>query len=312
MVGGALAGLVAIASAVSAHDLERSEVTLSFRADGAFVLEVANDPNWLLLRLESFAGGQVPAGTTPEARDRRLGELGAVFIDRLVLFVDGREIRPDAVEYVAPAPQRPEETYPPRGIFRLRGRMPADARTLRWLYGLVVDPYQITVRRANGIATAEWIEGSNWSGVIELGGQFRRTTAFDNIREYFGGGFAQILPNGLEHLLFVLGLFLLSIELRPIAMQLVAFSAGSLLTLALGTAGVLSAPADAIESLIAVSIVYVAVENMMTSVVKPWRLALVFAFGCVHGVKLAAAGSDRKSTRLNSSHNRESRMPSSA
>ena len=127
--------------------------------------------------------------------------------------------------------------------------------------------------------------------MIELGGQFRRTRAFDGIRERFGSGFAQILPNGVEHLLFVLGLFLLSIELGPIAMQLVAFSAGGLLTLALVAAGLVSSPASGIELPIAVSIVYVALENLMTSRVRPWRLALVFAFGCVHGLKFAAAWS---------------------
>ena len=45
---------------VQAHDLERTRVTLSFEDDGSFVLDIANDPAWLLLRLESFAGGQYP------------------------------------------------------------------------------------------------------------------------------------------------------------------------------------------------------------------------------------------------------------
>jgi hypothetical protein len=231
---------------------------------------------------------------TPEARDRRLRDLGAVFVDRVVLFVDGREIRPDTAEYIAPPPQKPEDTYPPRAQFRLRGRMPADATTLRWLYGLVIDPYQISVRRADGISTAEWIEGSNWSGVINLGGPFRRTTTLGGIRSSFGRGFTQILPRGGDHLLFVLGLFLLSIELRPIAIQLAAFSAGCLLTLALGAAGVVSAPPQAIASLIALSIAYVAIENLMTSAVTLWRLALVFAFGLVHGLKFAAAWSGQE------------------
>ena len=49
-----------------AHEAERTRVTLTLAPDGQFVLDVANDPNWLLLRLETFAGGNVPA--EPHAR----------------------------------------------------------------------------------------------------------------------------------------------------------------------------------------------------------------------------------------------------
>src|SRR4029453_16727072 len=100
--------------------------------------------NWLLLRLESFAGGRVAAGLTPAMRDARLRELGAVFVDRVVLFVDGPEIRPSSAEYEPPRPQQSSDALPPLASFRLRGHMPAQARTLRWLYGLVIDPYPLT------------------------------------------------------------------------------------------------------------------------------------------------------------------------
>jgi len=173
-----------IAATVAAHDLERTEVTLSFAPTGEFVLDISNHPDWLLLRLESFAGGQVPAGITPAARDARLRELGAVFIDRVVLFVDGHEIRPASAEYDVS-----------RAAFRLRGRMPEGARTLRWLYGAVIDPYRLTIRRADGRSTIESIEGSNWSGTIDLSDQFRRAS--------------QLGPT-----LMVVGVFLLSVVWR--------------------------------------------------------------------------------------------------
>lgn len=288
IVCGAVALLAAASWAVSAHELERTEITLSFNRDGAFVLEIANDPNWLLLRLESFAGGQVPAGMTPEARDRRLAELSAVFIDRVVLFVDGREIRPQAADYVAPRPQTPDDPYPPQGLFRLRGRMPADAKTLRWLYGLVIDPYQLTIRWADGASSGEWIDGSNWSGVINLAGQFRQTTRLDTVREYVRLGFRDVLPQGVDQLLFVLGLFLLTIDVRTIAVQLLTLWLGSSLGLVLATYGILSPSLSAIEPLIAIAIAYVAIENLITSALKPWRLVLVFLFGMIFGAKSAA------------------------
>jgi hypothetical protein len=151
-------------SLASAHDLERTRVALTFSPDGAFVLDVANDPDWLTLRIERFAPAD-PAGPV-------LQNLGPVFIDRVVLWVDGREIRPTSVEYIAPPPALPGD-LPNLGIYRMRGRMPIDARTLRWYYGLVIDPYPMTVRRADGRIVVEEIAGDAWSGTIDLSGQFR-------------------------------------------------------------------------------------------------------------------------------------------
>src|SRR3954471_7666241 len=111
--------IVTAAAPAHAHDLERTQVSITFARDGSFVADVLNDPSWLKLRLESIPGD---------------------FADRVVFWVDGREIRPEAVEFI----QGPLATY------RMRGHLPMDARTLRWFYGLVIDPYPLTVRRADG------------------------------------------------------------------------------------------------------------------------------------------------------------------
>ena len=128
-----------------AHDPERTEVILTFARDGSFVLDVSNDPNWLRQRMEPFHGD---------------------FIDRVVLWVDGREVRPSSVNYVAP---RSAESL---ATFRLTGRVSADARTLRWYYGLVVDPYPLTIRRADGRTMTETVLGDAWSRPIDLSGEF--------------------------------------------------------------------------------------------------------------------------------------------
>jgi hypothetical protein len=145
------AAVLALAAPVRAHDLERTQVLLAFARDGSFVLDVANDPAWLKLRLESFPGS---------------------FADRVVLWVDGHEIRPTSVEYLPPAAT---DAAAPLGRHRLRGRFPADAHTLRWYYGLVIDPYPLTVRRADGRVLVEEISGDAWSRTIDVSGQFQRT-----------------------------------------------------------------------------------------------------------------------------------------
>jgi hypothetical protein len=147
-------GVVLCEALVWAHDFEGTQVTLSFAADGAFVLDVANDAAWLQHRLIPFGGGG-----DPERVALRLSS----FADRVVLFVDGREIRPASVEYIA---------GDPIGIYRMRGRMPLDAQSLRWYYGLPMDPYPLTVRRADGRIIVEEIAGDAWSRPIDLSGQF--------------------------------------------------------------------------------------------------------------------------------------------
>ena len=324
-----LAALVLARTPLSAHDLERTIVTLSFGRDGSFVLNVANDPNWLLLRLEPFAGGSVPAGMTPERRDARLAQLGSVLADRLVLYVDGREIRAGSVEYLPPGSgvrdqgpgtrnqgsgisgpgirnmgpwtvdhepgtttdqrPRPRDQSDPSAlaVFRLRGRMPAGAHTLRWFYGIVIDPYPLTIREAGGTSTTEWINGAVWSGVIDLSRQYPRPTRWDIARQYLALGYTHILPKGVDHILFVLGIFLLSPRIRLMLTQVTAFTIAHSITLGLTMYGIVSLSPKIVEPLIALSIAYVAIENLATTRVTPWRLALVFSFGLLHGMGFA-------------------------
>ena len=50
--------------------------------------------------------------------------------------------------------------------------MPMNAQTLRWYYGLVIDPYPLTIRRADGRLIVEEVQGDAWSRTIDLSGQF--------------------------------------------------------------------------------------------------------------------------------------------
>jgi hypothetical protein len=109
---------------------------------------------------------------------------------------------------------------------------------------------------------------------------------------YVGLGFVHIIPKGLDHILFVLGLVLLNRRLRPVLLQVTAFTVAHSITLALTLYGAIAASPDWVEPLIALSIVYVAVENLFTSSLKPWRVALVFGFGLLHGLGFAGVLQD--------------------
>ena len=279
-----MAALVWLLSATgAAHEAERTRVTLALQANGQFVLTVENDPTWLLLRLETFAGGSVPPNLSPDDRDARLAQLTEVFADRIVLFVDAHEVRATTVAYHPPPPE-PENAL---ATYRLTGVMPRDATRLRWLYGLVADPYPLEIRQPDGSSTIEWIHGTNWSGVIDLSKSFTRPTRFEVARQYLWLGYTHILPKGLDHILFVIGIFLLSPRWKTLLLQVTAFTVAHSITLALSIYGIVSLPSRIVEPMIALSIVYVAVENLFTRELKPWRVALVFTFGLLHGLGFA-------------------------
>ena len=172
-------------------------------------------------------------------------------------------------------------------MFRLSGTMPRDATRLRWLYGLVGDRYPLEIRQPDGSSAIEWIEGTNWSDVIDLSRSFTRPTRTEIVRQYLWLGFTHILPRGLDHILFVIGLFLLSPRLKTLLLQVTAFTIAHSITLGLSMYGIVSLPPRVVEPLIALSIAYVAIENLLTRELKPWRIALVFMFGLLHGLGFA-------------------------
>ncbi|MEW6322701.1 MAG: HupE/UreJ family protein [Acidobacteriota bacterium] len=284
----------ATATRLAGHELERTRVALTFAANGAFTLEIANDPAWLLLRLEPFLEDypDIPPRSPDDAlagpsRDARLAALAPVMRDRIVLFVDGREVRPDDVRYVPPVEPVTADGTPAPGRYVMRGRLAPDARQLRWFYGIVADPYPLIVARADGRHVTEWVGGTVWSGAIDLTGQFVAPTRWAVLARYVGLGVTHILPKGLDHILFVLGLFLLSTRVRTVLLQVTAFTVAHSITLALSVYGVVALPAGVVEPLIALSIAYVAVENLVTRELKVWRLGLVFLFGLLHGLGFA-------------------------
>jgi hypothetical protein len=98
-----------------------------------------------------------------------------------------------------------------------------------------------------------------------------------------------LIPDGVDHILFVLGLFFLSPRLRPLLIQITTFTLAHSVTLALSARGVVKMPSSIVEPLIAASICFVAVENLCTQKVHAWRPVIVFGFGLIHGLGFATA-----------------------
>ena len=112
------------------------------------------------------------------------------------------------------------------------------------------------------------------------------------LTSYVGVGFDHIVPKGLDHILFVLGLFFLAYKIGPLLWQITAFTLAHTVTLALGAMEIITIPADIVEPIIAASIVYVGIENVFARRLVPWRPFVVFCFGLLHGLGFASVLQD--------------------
>jgi uncharacterized membrane protein len=111
----------------------------------------------------------------------------------------------------------------------------------------------------------------------------------DVIWFYLKLGFAHIVPAGADHILFVVGLCLLSTKLKTILWQATAFTIAHSITLALSMKNIIMAPAAIVEPIIALSILFVALENIVMQKLRAGRIAVVFLFGLIHGMGFASS-----------------------
>ena len=106
---------------------------------------------------------------------------------------------------------------------------------------------------------------------------------------YLEIGFSHIIPKGLDHIIFVLGIFLLSTNWKIMLIQVTCFTIAHTITLALSIFEIFILPGRIVEPLIALSIVYIGIENIFTERLRMWRPILVFLFGLLHGLGFARA-----------------------
>lgn len=106
--------------------------------------------------------------------------------------------------------------------------------------------------------------------------------------QWIKAGFTHILPKGLDHICFILGLFFLQPKLKPLLWQTSAFTLAHSITLAMVVLGVFTLPSKVVEPMIALSIAYVGIENLWVKELKPWRVGLVFGLGLLHGMGFAS------------------------
>ncbi len=311
LLGSILAVMLGALSSALAHPGVLGMGTLSLEQDGRYALELKFDVLSLALDVppDGYYDEEMNALLDgPQATlAARLADGKARFLAKFAVLADGQPCPPGSLVFPGMADvQRHLDASP---VFRLpvllpltlTGQLPPATRSLavrtpekfevislsivqpdQRIYSLLAAPGEPTDPVAVGVIPA---------GAPPAAGQAAPAPVVANRWDwgwhFLHLGFIHILPRGADHILFVLGLFLLGSRLRPLLAQVTAFTLAHSLTLALAMYGVIRLSPQIVEPLIALSIACVALENIFTAKLHRWRLAVVFGFGLIHGLGFA-------------------------
>jgi hydrogenase/urease accessory protein HupE len=174
-----------------------------------------------------------------------------------------------------------------KSILILEVKAPSNAMSIEWSWDESFGNNVIRTMDIDGKAfRSVWFRKSPSSPPLNLAGMPGKNFA-SRFLAYLEIGFSHIITKGFDHIIFVLGIFLLSTNWKIMLAQVTCFTIAHTITLVLSIFGLLALPDRVIEPLIALSIVYVGIENIVTEELKKWRPILVFLFGLLHGLGFA-------------------------
>ncbi len=289
--------LYLVSSFAVAHEMRPAIVDVEVAGDGRFTLKIETN---IEARLAGIAPLHEDTENAPQAeqydRYRALSprQLEQAFIDFEPRFREGLQLRLDAraasLELASlEIPDISDQRLARNSRLIYTGNLPASAAEVRWRYAPDFgDSVVRFLRPGMDEPASHWVKSGDTSPPFALNGAIQRTSLGEVWADYILLGFEHIVPKGIDHILFVLGLFLLSAAWKPLLWQVSAFTLAHTLTLALTIFGVISLSSAIVEPLIALSIAYVALENLFTRELHPWRPALVFVFGLLHGMGFAS------------------------
>ena len=192
--------------------------------------------------------------------------------------------------------------------FSVQQKMPANesgtgalytfnATGTRDIHGMPISIKGIETTMVDVLVQVELLNGEQYSFIIQPGEKKETIpfaySALDTIKGYILLGVKHIML-GMDHLLFVLALLLITKGTRRLLVTITAFTIAHSITLSLSALGHLSLPGPPVEAVIALSIVFLAMEIILDqqgkatlTSRKPWVVA--FTFGLLHGLGFASA-----------------------
>ena len=294
--------LLAGSSTASADVVKPALTEIAVYADGRIIIEIRTSLEALLSGIDGQYRNTQEAPTADlydKFRVQSAQDLGKSFESFHGSLLEGVELTIDkqSVPLDIESIEIPEPGYtkvPRSSVIYLRAQMSGNPAYLQWYYPARFGDHAVRVKLVDESrdfwhwSDYQWIRQDKVSEPFKLQGLSLKSPWYSVVFTYTEAGFLHILPWGADHILFVIGLLLMSRTLRPLLWQVTMFTLAHSITLSLSTLGIFALPAALVEPLIALSIAFIAIQNIFYRVVKRSRLSLIFAFGLLHGLGFAA------------------------
>jgi len=290
-------------SFASSADVVKPALTeIKVYADGRVAIEIRTSLEALLTGIDGRYRNTQEAPNAEaydEFRVQSAEQLADSFAGFHERFVEGVNLVADGgqIALVITSIDIPEPGYtkvPRTSTIHLAGQLPSQQKSLQWYYPAAFGDHAVRVKLIDEArdfwhwSDYQWIRDDRLSEPFAIDAVIQADSWFSVFYTYIEAGYLHILPWGMDHILFILGLFLMSQWLRPLLWQVTMFTLAHSITLSLAALGYINLPSALVEPLIALSITYVAVENLIHSKLGRTRLAVVFGFGLLHGLGFAA------------------------
>ncbi len=290
-----LIGLVAGVAGANAHEIRPAVVTADIATPGKYTISITVNLEALLAGIgsEHKDTNEAPGAAqynqlralSPEQLRARFEAFSATWLQDIIVSFGGSRATSTIDEITIPVGVDPALAR--ISTIKLSGVIPTAASNFQWAYPKQFGTSVLRVKRqGSSELETDWLrQGASSVEMPLVAGPAKAKLRV--LLDYISLGFTHILPLGIDHILFVLGLFLLSTQMRPLLIQVTAFTIAHSITLALGLYGIVEVSPKIVEPMIALSIVFVAVENLLITKLSVWRPFIVFGFGLLHGLGFA-------------------------
>jgi len=298
----------------SAHEIRPAVVDFVFDKTGVYQLSITHNLEALLADIssdheeakesENDSKYMSLRNLSPTELEKEFEKISDDFLQKMQLSFDTNTENLQILD--VDIPEVGDIELARESIINIAGIIPENAKKISWQwdkkYGNAV--FRISSEDNPELFSSYLTDGSTSEQVAisvdcydsekaqKVGGCLSQQSKWDVFKNYIKVGFVHIIPKGLDHILFVVGLFLLSAQLRPLLIQITTFTLAHSVTLALGIYGIVNVSASIVEPLIAASIVYVCIENIYSAKLSRWRPFVIFAFGLLHGLGFASVLGD--------------------
>ncbi len=279
-------------------------VELTIHDDGSLEMEVRASIEAMLAGISTRYKNTKDAPTAaqynqframqPDALAHEFAAFVPTFLDAISLRFGGQKANLKIVSVNIPEPGY--KKVPRISTILLSGELPAGAENFDWTYPARFGDAAFRYRHydPDEYTWSDWTWLRNGESTPKIGirDEYKKRTLLEVVQSYIKLGYLHIIPLGLDHILFILGIFLLSTRLKPLLWQATAFTVAHTITLGLSMYGIIHVPERVVQPLIALSIAYVGIENIFFSKLHSTRIVIVFLFGLLHGMGFASVLAD--------------------